>query len=99
MQDALTISVTNRALQPSAITVSIDRDYLDHFSDVSFVPEVDRVLVDAAEVDLPEVSSGGSRLVTVHMQGEHYWRQDGTITATLVGGTPITVEVSTTIFP
>lgn len=99
MQDAMSITVTNESPQPSTITVSIDRDYINHFSDVTFVPEVERVSVDAYEVDLPAVKSHETRLVTVQMQGEHYWTKTGVVSATLTGGQPVTVEVSTTIFP
>lgn len=99
MQDAMTITVTNESPQPSTITVSIDRDYLNHFSDVTLVPDVDRVSVDAYEIDIPAVKSNETRLVTVQMQGEHYWTKTGVVSATLAGGQPVTVEVSTTIFP
>lgn len=99
MQDAMSISVTNESPQPSTITVSIDRDYINHFSDITFVPEVARVSVDAYEVDLRAVKSHETRLVTVQMQGEHYWTKSGVVSAMLAGGHPVTVEVSTTIFP
>jgi hypothetical protein len=100
MQDTMTVAVTNLSKQPEAtLIVTFDRDYLEHFSDISFVPDIKQVTDVAYEVELAGMKSGETRLVNVEMKGEHYWTQDGTVSASLSGGQPVSVAVSTTIFP
>jgi hypothetical protein len=100
MQDIMSVAVTNLSQQsPVTVTVTFDRNYVEHFSNIRFVPDVEQVTDNSYEVELTGVESGETRLVNLEMQGEHYWTQEGAVSASLSGGEVITVPVRTTIFP
>lgn len=81
------------------VTVSFDADYIDQFSNVTFTPSVDTVTGNEYQVELTDIGPGETRVVTVEIRAERYWRHSGTITASPGSGEPIEVKISTTVFP
>lgn len=77
------------------VTVAFDTAYITRFSTVTFTPDVKT----AYEVELTDLLPGETRLITVGLQGESYWRHSGSITAGRTGSPPAEVFVSTFIFP
>lgn len=100
MTRSMSVVVTNLSQQsPTTITVALDRSYLDQFAQVSSIPSIQKIMADAYIVELSEVETGETHVVDVEMQAEGYWNHRGTISASVAGGEPVTVSVSTTIFP
>jgi hypothetical protein len=100
MGSNLQVAVQNLSDQPiPSLTVSISRDYVDKFAEVTFSPSVARISDSAYEVDLTEIQPGESRVITVELEAEEYGQHQGTITATVQGLVPVEVNVTTFIFP
>ena len=83
----------------STITVEFDREYVDHFSDLVFTPEVEQITPFIYEVALARVEPGQTHVVEVEMLGKDYWLHEGEITAFVEASQPLTVEVGTLVFP
>ncbi|MCC6453905.1 MAG: hypothetical protein IT328_03075 [Caldilineaceae bacterium] len=100
MRDTMTVAVTNLSKQaPATINVAFDRDYLAHFSEINFVPAAEQITDEVYVVEVAGMESGETRLVKLELLGEGYWTQEGTISASLFDGKPVTVTVSTTTYP
>ena len=100
MVESMTVEVTNLSHQaPATITVAFERDYIVHFSAVTFAPTIKQIMADTYRVELTGVRSGQTQVIDVELQGEHYGRETGNISAAMSGNQPVTVSVSTTVFP
>jgi hypothetical protein len=94
------VHATNLTQQaPTTITVAISRDYLDHFGDLAFVPDAERITAANYEVELTEVGQGETRIVEIEMVGRRYWWHRGEVAASIEAGSPLTVAVGTFVFP
>lgn len=77
------------------LTVRIDRDYLEQFVNVQIVPDASEI----GEIELMNMAPGEERRISVELEGRHYWKHRGTITAVSRGLQPALAEVSTFVFP
>jgi hypothetical protein len=100
MNHSISVSVTKLSERsPATVTVAFDPAYIEHFSEVNFVPSAERLSRDGFVVELGAIESGETKFVMVEMQSEHYWAQNGVITVSPASGEPVTVTVSTMTFP
>jgi hypothetical protein len=83
-----------------AVTVTIDNNYLDAFTDVGFTPEVDEVDDKAHKIELQDLRAGETRQVTLEMRAEKYGVHSGEVSAQAGSGEgTVRVELDTLIFP
>lgn len=82
-----------------ALTVSFDHFYISKFSETQFTPQVKEVIENSYKVELNYIQPGETRRVSVSLQGEHYGRHNGSITAETERGSRADVNISTIIFP
>lgn len=83
----------------SGVTVSIETDYVDRFSSVSFTPSPQRVSDEAYVVDLGDIPAGESRIVESRVQAERYWGASGRIAVATDGPERAELEVASFVFP
>ena len=95
MHDRIEITVANRSSEViPLVEVSLDRRYLDGFSDVSFVPSADSAFV----VRLRDLRPGEDRRVRVALEADAYgWRRGGVRVTS--DGASADAELSTFVFP
>jgi hypothetical protein len=94
------VRLHNISEQPiPAITVRFGRTFMDQFSHIVFMPNVDTITEETYEVEIRDVPPGATRYVTVEIQGERYGRHRGVITAEPESGEEVQVQVETLIFP
>lgn len=93
------VIVRNTSSEPHSVTVRLDRALLDQFSNVTLTPSADEVSEDAYYVTLADVPPGEAREVLIEGEAEQYWRHAGAIQASAEGGEPVTVSLTTFIFP
>lgn len=91
----LEVHVRNLSDRPlDRVTVRFADAYISQFSNVQFMPSVNK----AFEVELRDVQPGEERLVSAELQAERYGRHSGTVTAT-TGPTSVTAPLQTFTFP
>jgi hypothetical protein len=96
----LTIEVGNSGEQSlTGVTVGVERDYVEAFSEVSFTPSAAGISDDQYVVDLGEVPAGAWRRVVLEFSPQRYWRQRGTVNVSVEGGDSASVDVSTFVYP
>ncbi|HEX7004110.1 MAG TPA: hypothetical protein VF168_07975 [Trueperaceae bacterium] len=96
----LTVEVTNRGQSPlEGVTVVVDREYVDAFSNVAFTPQASEVTPDEYRIELGTIAASATRLVTADMTPAAYWRHEGIISASAEGVEPVEVAVATFVFP
>lgn len=93
------VIVTNTSSQTLAITVGVDRGYLDHFTEIEAVPSVTSITQEAYLVQFDGVPPSATRRIALSLAGEHYWSHHGTIRASAEGAAPVEVAITTFIFP
>jgi hypothetical protein len=97
---SIKIEVANRGEQArSGVSVGIDRQYVEAFSEVSLTPSVVRVSEGMYVVDIGEVPAAASRAVLVELSPQRYWRHEGTVSVFVEGGESVSVDLSTFVFP
>jgi hypothetical protein len=95
----LEISVRNMGGETlERLVVSIDRDYIENFTNVQFKPDVARLNDKFYEVEFENMPAGDTRVVTVELQGERPGQHSGTITAS-TGGGAVQTSIETFVFP
>jgi hypothetical protein len=100
MREEMMVTVTNLSQQsPITINISFERGFIDHFTEITFVPDIETVSTDGFDVQLSEVASGETRMVYVELKGQQLWRRTGVISASIDGGQPVSVTVRTWILP
>lgn len=85
-------NVSNRALD--TVRVSFDTAYIARFSSVQFDPPVRQ----AYTVDLVNLQPSESRVVSVELWGQDYWRHPGTVIAR-TGTDSVVARFQTIVFP
>ena len=80
------------------VVVRLETDYLSAFSDVQITPSPSLVTEEVYEVALSEVQPGETRLVSLELQAQNYWRHRGTISVT-AGSDAAEVEVASFVIP
>jgi hypothetical protein len=90
------------------VIVRLDRGYVEHFSEVTFTPEPERVTEQSYEIVLQDVQPGETRRIAGQVQGERYGRRRGAVAAIRDDGVSSSstraeggarVELSTFVFP
>jgi hypothetical protein len=81
------------------VTVYFDRDYIDSFSTVTFTPDVKSITDVAYIVELSDLQPQETRIVSVQLQAEKYWRHEGEIMATFTETIGAEVSLRTFVFP
>jgi len=99
----LVVKVTNLAAQTvPTVTLKFDEEYLSAFSNVAFQPGVDEITDDAYYVHVRDLEANETRLVTLEVQAEQYWRHEGIVGAAVGGSnaaSDVEVELQTFLFP
>ena len=80
------------------LTVSIEKAFLDNYSDISFTPDVDAITDEAYIIRLEDVPPGEARIVTYDSKGKIAGQHHGTVTAT-TGEASTSVTLDIFIFP
>jgi hypothetical protein len=94
-RELLEISVVNRGVRAlDTVLVSVDTSYLSRFIDVRGTPPPTTNF----SVPLLGVQPGESRLLSVELTGNRYWRHPATVSAA-TGPERTTVAFSTLVFP
>jgi hypothetical protein len=100
MIDQANVSVRNLSQESlPAVTVYFDRDYIDSFSTVTFTPDVKSITDVAYIVELSDLQPQETRIVSVQLQAEKYWRHEGEIMATFTETIGAEVSLRTFVFP
>ncbi len=81
------------------VTVSLNADYVNRFSTITFHPSLTSVKNGQYEVELTEVRTGETRLVTIELQGEAYFQHEGVVSVTAAAVPTLRVPIQTFIFP
>jgi hypothetical protein len=96
--DGTEIHVQNTRSQPiPLLTVSIEKAFLDNYSDISFIPDVDEITDEAYFIRLEDVQPGETRVVTYDSKGKLVGSHQGTITAAASDGDDTPVSASTAV--
>lgn len=96
----VTVKVENlTAAAMPTVTVSFDAGYIDPFSNVTFNPSLQEMTADAYIVELSELAPGETQTVEVELQAEESLRHEGMIAVAAPGAEPVSVEVTTWVFP
>lgn len=89
------IEVTNTSNKPlDKISAGLNREYLEKFNDVTFVPELN----DNYEVELKEIPSGQSRYVDIKVKAREYGTYKGELRLTTKNSS-FKTSLSTFVFP
>jgi hypothetical protein len=100
LRNPLLITVKNQSPRPLAnVTVAINREYIDQFSDVSFTPEAAAVHESAYLIELAEVPPGAQRLVAVELRASEHGRHHGLVTVSVAGVENVQTTFTTIVFP
>lgn len=96
---AMVIEVSNRGgVTIEGVTVGVERDYVERFTNVSFNPAVAAVSERYFEVELGALAPGAVSVVAVELEPSDYWRHEGKVRVT-AGGDETSVVVETFVFP
>jgi hypothetical protein len=92
----MVIRVTNRSTEAlDSLIVTIDPAYLSGFSDVNFIPDVDR----AFAWDLLGLAPGEERRIVIEYSARDYWNRKGRVSVSGVDIDSATLPVTTFVFP
>lgn len=86
---------TGMAIENALLT--IDRRYLEGFSNITFTPTATAVTHEAFVVALGTVQPGQSQAVTVEVRAERYWLHEGALV--VAGPAGSRAELSTLVLP
>ncbi len=100
MISPLIVEVTHLAeTDPVTVTVEFSRPYMDRFSNVTFLPDVEAITPDSYRVELPDMAAGEARTIAVEIEARQYWQHSGEVTASLEGEPPVSIPLQTWVFP
>lgn len=99
--EPLEVEVRNLLSEPlPTVVVRLETDYLSAFSSVQITPSPTSLTEEVYEVTLAEVQPGETRLVSLELQAQDYWRHRGAISATAEGDAEAAeVEVASFVIP
>jgi hypothetical protein len=81
-----------------ALTISIEKAFLDNYSDIAFTPDVEEINDVAYILELSDVQPSETRIVTYDSRGKIIGAHRGTVTASYEGDGP-SVILETFIIP
>lgn len=80
-------------------TLEVERAFLDRFSQINFNPSLSIIMDSVYRIELGDLASGTSRVVTIGVQPDHMGDQRGSV-ALVVAGEPVaSVELAMFVFP
>jgi hypothetical protein len=82
----------------STLTISIEKAFLDNYSDIAFTPDVEVINDLVYILELSDVQPGETRIVTYDSRGKIIGAHRGTVTASYEGAGP-SVVIETFIIP
>lgn len=97
-----TVDISLRNISPDSlpvVSVRFDRSYVDGFSTMQFSPEVKSIDDSIYIVEVADLAPNETRVVSVELQAETYWRWSGDITVLPDGAGSVGLHVHTFIFP
>ncbi len=98
--EVLEVQVRNAGTQAlEGVTVRVDGGYLAQFGDTRFMPQVQRLNADGAELDLGVLPPGESRRIVARLEAEGYGGHKGRIVAQARGGEPAALDIATFVLP
>lgn len=96
----LIIEVRNRLERPlDGVTVEIDRDYLEGFSEVEFTPSATTVTDDTYRIDLGTIPAAATRIVDGDLVPTSYWSHHGSVTVSASETEAVEFAIATFVFP
>jgi hypothetical protein len=100
LANPLEVSVHNRSADRlSVVEVRLTKAYIDQFSGVSFTPQPEAITDEFYIIELHDLAPTETRVVSVTLQGEEYWRHTGRVVVSTTGTQPVTLPLVTWIFP
>ena len=94
------VTVENTGQQTlSGLTLHFDRNYIDQFTAISFIPPVTDATDDAYLIALQDLAPGDSAVVTVQFQGSSDGRHQGRVWVAAGEQTAAELELSSIVFP
>lgn len=97
--DGTEIAIHNNGDQRlERVTLSIDKAYLDAYSDISFSPDVTRITGDAYIIELLNVQPGQTQVVTMDSRGKLVGSHQGMIDVT-AGAQSVSLMLDVFIIP
>lgn len=81
------------------VTVLVERNYLDGFSEVAFAPSATALTETHYRIDLGRLDVGETLAVTADLRPREYWRHRGTVSVSAEGIDTIEIELSSFVFP
>lgn len=100
LDSRLTVTVENTGQQTlRAPAVHFERDYIDRFVNISFLPPITEATGDAYIVALADLAPGDTQMVTVQLQGSQYGHHQGRIWVSVDGQAAAELAVSSIVFP
>ena len=96
----LEIRLTNTGTaELPAMSLKLDRDYLDDFQDVRLTPEPARITERHVEVALPALPAGQTQQVVAWLEAHERGRRKAALQVSGGGATALDVEWSTLVLP
>ena len=100
LDSRLVVTIENTGQQTlRAPTVHFERDYIDRFVGISFMPSPTKITSDAYLVTLGDLAPGNTQVVTVQLQGSQYGHHQGRIWVSVDGQAAAELAVSSIVFP
>lgn len=94
--NTLQIELINRSGdQIDGLTTRFNANYINRFSEVSFVPEIQK----SYEVDVRNLSPGKSRFILVQLKAKDYGRHNGEVVISKAGLNLFRINLNTMVFP
>jgi len=97
--DPLSIKIRNTSNSAQSLTVTIEEEYLSHFTNVKFSPQEKEITNGKYIFDLGTLQAGESKTISGEIQSEEYGSFKGLIEASSTAEENLQVEVKTISFP
>jgi hypothetical protein len=96
----VTINIENKTEETiPLVLLSISKSYLKEFFVIDILPLVSQITEENYEVELEEIASEESRLVTIDLEGDIYGEHTATVSLASEGIEPLSLTIKTFVFP
>lgn len=100
MSGFVAVTVENTGTTPlDEVTVSVNRAYIEAFSDVSVSPPITHITDEQYVFVLPALEAGQTHTVDIQLVADRYGVHNGTVEAQISTGETVQVSVQTLVLP
>lgn len=97
---SMIVSVTNQTEAPiETLNVHIEREYLSHFSQITFAPSAETITAEDYIIELQDLDPGNTQVVTVDLRADKPGRHTGTVIVEGDNIAPVIVSLDSILFP